>query len=175
MQEFARAFPSVKTLDSSDLRALFEATTPVRELENSLLFDEGDRPDAAFLVVAGRVRVERNLESGRRVPLGRLGRGHIVGDMGLIAGMPRSAAALVEEDLAALRLDLDTYESLRAECHPAAIWLLGEIERRLGERITSTYDRTVRLREEPDLADDIPTDTAVPRRWYERWLRWLGG
>ena len=95
--------------------------------------------------------------------------------MGLISGLPRSAAAVVEEDLAALRLDLDTYESFRAECHPAAIWLLSEIERRMSERITSTYDRTVRLRDEPDLAEDIPTDTAVPRRWYERWIRWMGG
>jgi len=175
MQDFVRAFPSVKALDGADLKALFAATTSVRELENSLLFDEGDLPSAAYFIVSGRVRVERNLESGRRVPLGRLGRGHVVGEMSLIAGHPRSAAAVVEEDLAALRIDVDTYESLRAECHPGAIWLLGEIERRMSQRITATYDRTVRLRDEPDLAEDMPTDTAVPKRWYERWVGWLGG
>lgn len=172
-QEFVRAFPSVRALDGSDVKALLEATTTVRELENSLLFDEGDRPDAAYLVVDGRVRVERNLGSGRCIPLGRLGRGHIVGEMGLLSGLARSAAAVVEDDLVALRLDLDTYESFRTECHPGAIWLLAEIERRMSQRITSTYDRTVRLRGEPDLAEDIPTDTAVPARFYERVIRWM--
>ena len=174
-EDLERAFPSVKRLDSRDARALLEMCTSVRMLENSLLFDEHDRPDAAYLVVGGRVRVERSLESGRRVPLGRLGRGHIVGDMGLLTREPRSASAVVEEDLLALRLDTDTYESLRDESHPLALWLLSEIERRMSERIGSTYSRIARLKDDPSLAEELPTETVVPTAWYERWLRWIRG
>ncbi|MCP4806572.1 MAG: Crp/Fnr family transcriptional regulator [Proteobacteria bacterium] len=168
-----RAFPSVKMLEGADARALLEMCTPVQMLENSLLFDEHDRPDAAYLVLEGRVRVERSLESGRRVPLGRLGRGHIVGDMGVLTREPRSASAVVEDDLVALRLDADTYDSLRAESHPIALWLLAEIERRMSERVASTYSRIARLKDDPSVADELPTETAVPTRWYERWLRWV--
>lgn len=173
LTELQRAFPSVRTLASDDARALLDVCTTVRLLENSLLFDEHDKPDAAYLVIDGRVRVERSLESGRRVPLGRLGRGHIVGDMGMLTREPRSASAVIEDDVIALRLDADTYESLRAEGHPVALWVLGEMERRMSERIASTYDRIARLREDPSLAEELPTETAAPTRWYERWFRWV--
>jgi CRP-like cAMP-binding protein len=169
--ELLRAFPSGKRLASSDLRELIEAGTTLRLLEGSVLFDAGDRSDAAFLVVAGRVRIERLLESGQRVALGRLGRGHVVGDMGLISGEVRSASAVVEEEALALRLDAAAYTRLRDDAHPAALWLLGEIQRRMSERIGGMYDRLARVAEEPGLIEDLPTETAVPLRWWERWIR----
>ncbi len=169
--ELLRAFPSGKRLSSADLRELIDAGTTLRLLEGSVFFDAGDRSDAAFLVAAGRVRIERMLESGQRVPLGRLGRGHVVGDMGLISGEARSASAVVEEEALVLRLDHAAYARLRDGAHPAALWLLGEIERRMSERITGMYDRLARVAEDPRLIEDLPTETAVPLRWWERWVQ----
>lgn len=169
--ELLRAFPSGKRLATAELRELVDAGTSLRLLENSVIFDAGDRSDAAFLVVAGLIRIERLMESGQRVPLGRLGRGHVVGDMGLISGEARSASAVVEEEVLALRLDREAYVRLREEAHPGALWLLGEIERRMSERIHGMYDRLARVATDPKLISEVPAETAVPLRWWERWVR----
>ena len=168
-----QAFPSAGTLEDQDLEYLVEVCTPMRALDNSVLFDAGDVPDAFFLVVAGRIRVERMLESGERVALGLLSRGHIVGDMGVLSGEPRSASAVVDEELLALRMDASTYRLLRQEGHPAVLWLLGEINARMSDRVADMYARIAQLRERPELIDQLSAVEPTPIPWYESAARWV--
>ncbi len=160
-------------LESEELQYLVQVCTPMRALDDSVLFDAGDAPDAFFLVVAGRVRVERMLESGERMALGLLPRGHIVGDMGVLSGEPRSASAVVDEELLALRLDASTYRLMRQDGHPAVLWLLGEINARMSERVADMYGRIAHLRERPELIDELPAVEPTPTPWYESAMRWL--
>ena len=168
-----RAFPSASALAPEDLNALIKAGTAIRALDDSVLFDAGDSPSAVLLVVEGRVRVERMLDNGQRLPLGLLSRGHIVGDMGLLSGEPRSAAAVVDKELLALRLDVSTYATMRQEGHPAVQWLLGEINARMAERVADMYRRIARGRDNPELIEQLPSVEPAPARWFERPLRWL--
>jgi CRP-like cAMP-binding protein len=159
-------------LEGVSLNELLVAGVAMRALENSVLFDAGDPSSCAYLVVDGLVRVERLLESGERLTLGRLGRGHVVGDMGLLSGEARSATAISEDDTLALRLDRGNYLRLRDQGHPAAIWLLEEVHLRMGERVESSYERIVRMHQEPELARELPSDPVVQEGFLRRlWTR----
>ena len=134
----------------------------------AVLFVAGEEPDAAYLIVSGEVRVVRDVGGGETVTLARLGRGDVVGDMGLIDGCTRTATAQVAADLTALRLDVSAYRRLKADAHPAAAWLLEEIDRRLALRIHGMFDRIARVREEPALAATAPDGPAREEPWYSR-------
>ena len=172
-RDMQRAFPNASALDEADLQALIDVCTPVHLLDNSLIFDTGDRSDAFFLVISGRVRVERMLEDGERLALGLLARGHIVGDMGVLTGQPRSASAVVDVELRALRLHAATYDDLRHEGHPAALWLLAEINERMSERVADMYSRIAQGRERPELIDQLPSVEPAPSSVVERAVTWL--
>ncbi len=172
-RHFLRLFPSARQLASEDLARLLSLLIPIQVPQGAVLFVAGEDPDAAFLLASGEVRAVREVGTGQTVTLARLGRGDVVGDMGLIDGSPREATALVESELVALRLDVSAYRLLKQEHHVVAAWLLEEINLRLAERIHRMFDRVARIREEPELAAAVtPAVEAPSRPWYTRiWVR----
>lgn len=166
-----RAFPSARTLEPKDQRDLLAVLRPVRVPAGQALFRAGDGSGPAYLILSGLVRVERRLESGRVVLLGRLGPGEFLGDMSLIDGGARSASALVEIDTEAMMLDVESWRRMRDEAHPVAMWLMMEVDRNVAGRVRGMYDRLCRLRAEPGLAAE-PVGAPPPRRpWYQAWRR----
>lgn len=165
---FQRAFPSSKGLESRDLRDLLGGMRLTAAPQGYRLFTAGDAPGPAFLIMQGTVRVERKVDHGRTVLLGRLGRGSVVGDMSLIEGSPRTATALMEEEGELLRLEAELFERLRVEAHPAALWLLSEIDGNVAGRIRDMYDRLVRVREDPSLAAEPAAVERVNLPWHRR-------
>lgn len=167
-----RAFPESARLDPRDLGELLALMGVARVPAGTALFHAGDPPGPAYLILSGQVRVERALEHGRVVLLGRLGDGDFVGDLGLLDRRNRSASARAETDLWALTLTLEDYQKLRAEGHPAALWLLSEIDHHMARRIRAMYERLARVRAEPALALEPPAPPHKPRRsWLARLLR----
>ncbi|MED5369987.1 MAG: cyclic nucleotide-binding domain-containing protein [Myxococcota bacterium] len=170
--EFLRAFPGARGLDIATTRSFLSAGVGMELLADTVLFDAGDPSECAYLLVRGEVRVERLMESGERILLARLGRGHIVGDMGLLSGKPRSATAISEVDTLALRLDRGAYLHLREQGDPGVMWLLDEIHRDMSARIATDYERMVRMEEEPELAMEPPTEPLETPGWLVRlWRR----
>lgn len=167
-RQFLRLVPSARRLSAEDLQVLLAMLVPVQVPPGAVLFVTGEDPDAAYLIVSGEVRVVRDVGGGETVTLARLGRGDVVGDMGLIDRSSRTATAQVESELSALRLDIAAYRQLKADAHPAADWLLEEIDRRLGQRIRTMFDRISRVRDQPALAAAAPAGEATARPWYAR-------
>ncbi len=167
-RQFLRLVPTARRLATEDLSVLLSYLIPAQVPPGAVLFVNGEEPDAAYLIVTGEVRVVRDLPGGETVTLARLGRGDVVGDMGLIDGTPRTATAQVATELSALRLDVSAYRRLKADAHPAADWLLQEIDRRLALRIRTMFDRISRVREEPGLAAAVPEIVDSERPWYAR-------
>ncbi len=93
----------------------------------------------------------------------------MVGEMGLVDGQPRSASAVVEQPVLAWRLARARYLQLRDVGHPAVAWILGELGRRLSQRIRAVESRIGRAREQPALASALPTELPRSQRWYH-WL-----
>lgn len=165
---FHRAFPSSKALETRDLRDLLGGLRRVPAPEGFRLFSAGDAAGPAYLILQGVVRVERKVDHGRTVLLGRLSQGSVVGDMSLIEGAPRVATALMEEEGELLRLDPELFERLRVDAHPAALWLLAEIDANVALRIRGMYERLVRVREDPGLASEPPAVERIDLPWHAR-------
>jgi len=57
------------------------------------LFEEGDEPDALYLILDGEIEVSRVAPDGQTVTLARIGPGDCLGEMGVFDGQKRSASA----------------------------------------------------------------------------------
>jgi CRP-like cAMP-binding protein len=89
--------------------------------------------------------------------------------MGLIDGGLRSASAVVEQPVVAWRLSIERYQDLRDTGSPAVGWILGELGRRLSQRVRAVESRIGRARSQPALASMLPIEPSRSRRWYQ-WL-----
>lgn len=79
------------------------------------LFRQGDASDAMYLVVAGRLRLEREDEDGRRV-VGEVGPDESTGDASMLLGHPRTATARALRDTRLVRVPAEV-----AERHPGVL------------------------------------------------------
>jgi CRP/FNR family transcriptional regulator, cyclic AMP receptor protein len=70
-------------------RLKFEANTPI--------FREGDAGDRAYVVEAGEVAIVRTVD-GKPEVLGTIGKGGMFGEMALVDGEPRMAAAIATKE-----------------------------------------------------------------------------
>lgn len=95
------------------------------------VFSQGERTDALFLVVSGRVKLERRCPDGRQTLLSVRGPGDLFGEMSLFDPGPRMATATV---LSGARLGQVGRAELRAWLHDrpeVAEEFLGVLVRRL--------------------------------------------
>lgn len=67
--------------------------------KGAVLFRQGDKGDAAYLVNDGAVALFRE-QDGRRTPLATIRKGELFGEMAVIDGTPRQATAYALEDSA---------------------------------------------------------------------------
>lgn len=73
-----------------------------------LLFERGAPSDAAFFVVGGRVRVTDEHDA----PLAEIGRGEVVGELGLLDSAPRSASVRAVRDTTLAVFTTEVFEEL---------------------------------------------------------------
>ncbi len=100
------------------LAGIREAAT-VRALRGGeVLFREGDLGDAAFVVLAGRLRAVAGPADDERV-LSDATHGETIGELALLTGLPRSATVYAVRDSTVARLDTAAFDGLLAR-HPEA-------------------------------------------------------
>lgn len=80
------------------------------------LFVQGDDADAAYIVVTGRLQLTA-AQAGVMTLDVPVGRGDIVGELGVIEQAPRSASAVATRDSTLARLSIDAFETLTTR-HP---------------------------------------------------------
>ena len=77
-----------------------------------VLFEQGDPSDAAYFVVSGRLRVTMRHDGGRTEVLTELGRGAVVGELGLLDDAPRSATVRAVRDATLARFGAELFEQM---------------------------------------------------------------
>src|SRR5512145_3210462 len=107
-------------LDPATLDALVAALEPVRLPGGQPLFLQGEPGDAAYLVLSGRLRVER-ARDGRLELIREMGRGELVGELALLTGATRSASVRAVRDTELGRLPRDRFIGLLHAHPPLAI------------------------------------------------------
>jgi NTE family protein len=134
------ALPLFRGLGEAALAAIAAELEWVELPGGTVLFREGDPAESLYVVTAGSLEVLLRTAEGDR-PVAQIGVGETVGEMGLIAGAPRSATVAALRDSELVRLDKPAYDKLIA-AHPGAMLqlvqiLVGRLHRTThGERAT---------------------------------------
>ncbi|WP_185961475.1 cyclic nucleotide-binding domain-containing protein [Telmatospirillum sp. J64-1] len=92
------------------------AKSPDRKLfqRGQLIFKEGDRGDAAYMVEYGKVNIFKTV-SGRRILLGEVTPWNIFGEFALLDNEPRMASAEAAEETVCYVLQKQVIEDMMAE------------------------------------------------------------
>ena len=73
-----------------------------------------------FIIASGEIESLKRLPGDRALSAARLGPGTALGEMAMIAGVPRVATARAVEPTAGMALDARAVQSLVAGAHPGA-------------------------------------------------------
>jgi CRP-like cAMP-binding protein len=85
--------------------------------KGSILFKQGDRGDAAFLVTDGIIGIYREAE-GQKTPLATIRQGELFGEMAVIDGSPRMATAFAVSDATLTVISADTITEKMRKADP---------------------------------------------------------
>ncbi len=117
-----------------------------RRLEaGETLFRQGDASDAAFFIVGGRVMVIAEDDDGNERTISELGRGEVVGELGLLDRAPRSATIRAVRDTTLAAFSTDTFEELVAKSPGVMLNVTRGILTRLRQPTRRTFDRAASL------------------------------
>lgn len=131
-------------MQPAEAERIVDAMHPVHLLPDTLVFEEGDAADNDYLalVLDGQVRVATGAgEVAEEVVISILGPGHLIGEMGVIDGGPRSASCTTITEVKLGVLSRAALQRLLAE-HPAtAARLLMGLARQLALRVRESNRR----------------------------------
>jgi CRP/FNR family transcriptional regulator, cyclic AMP receptor protein len=125
--------PFFAAFDEQERALLAQRLHTVNIAKGTLLFGYGDPGDSAYIVRGGEVEIFSKNDEGERLLLETARVGDFFGEISLLDAGPRTASALVSEDLHAVvidRGDLDEFLRIRPG---AALDLLAAAGRRLRE------------------------------------------
>lgn len=134
------AIPLFSTLEPEGLEALAARGTPRTFLRGQLLLKQGAASNVMYVIRDGAVRVTRQAD-GNTMALGVVGPGGIVGEIGLLDGLPRTATVTAVETTAVLELDADLVVEVMLGSRGTALTLLRMMSQRLRtmEELVSWY------------------------------------
>jgi CRP-like cAMP-binding protein len=98
-----------------------------------VIFREGEQSDAAYLVVSGKVRIVKGLDTAGAKDIAVVGAGQYVGEMGAIDEVPRSASAVADSAVACLPVTPEAFLYMLRRNPEEAIDLLKILFERLRE------------------------------------------
>lgn len=126
-----------------------------RELEaGDVLFEQGDHSDAAYFVVSGRLRVI--IDEAGEIRVREIGRGEMVGELGLLDQAPRSGTVLATRETTLARFSAELFENL-TEQHPK---LMVQVSRTLLNRMRKPPRRLIDQAGAVAVAFTAPVDRA---------------
>ena len=99
-----------------------------------VLFRQDDPADAAYFIVRGRVRVTQRGDAEEHT-VGERGVGEPIGEVGVIAGVTRTATVRAIRDTDVVRIDRTTFDRLLRESPATMVPLIGVVAARLAEAL----------------------------------------
>jgi CRP/FNR family transcriptional regulator, cyclic AMP receptor protein len=125
--------PFLALLDDEQRELLATRLDTVREPAGKSMFMYGDPGDSAYIIRKGVVEIYSKNDTGERLVLETARVGDFFGEISLLDGGPRTASAVVIEDLEAILVDRGDLEEFLRICPAAAINLLAASGRRIRE------------------------------------------
>ena len=92
--------------------------------DGDIIFREGDRSDAAYLLISGQVEIAQGGKDGYRETLAILEQGEYFGEMGAIEDRPRSATAIARGSVVCMSVGQEEFMETLLNQPEEAIGLL---------------------------------------------------
>lgn len=134
------------SLSEQDIDALAQKVTTVAWPAGTIVFEEGDRGDACYVLDRGSVKVMRRLGDGQRITLAHIGEGGVVGELALFSGDRRSASMEVVEPTTAIAIAAADVQAILHGDADAAMGMavhVADLLRRANDRLFATATSTV--------------------------------
>ena len=129
-QELLGHIQLFESLTAEDLDALAKRIEVEEHPENSVIFAQGDKGSALYLIEDGAVEIAYG-EGRGRVVLSTLFSGQYFGELSLFDGAPRSATATAIKKTRLMRLDRDDLVDYVNKNPAAALRIIAEMSERL--------------------------------------------
>ncbi len=129
--DLLRRVPLFALMPPSQAQRIASVVTKRRLKRGDPVVAQGERSQALFIILAGRVRVLSTDAQGREVILARLGPGDHLGEMSLIDGEPHSATCRAEVQTDVLVLSRRDFETCLPEPQSIAHAIMRALVRRL--------------------------------------------
>jgi serine/threonine protein phosphatase PrpC len=142
-----------------ELRAVAGATRPRRFEAGVVLFNEGDTGEELYLVISGKVRIERK---GQVLIL--LGPGSNFGEMAMLDEKTRSATAVSTEDCELMVIHRDAFFNLLKGNPMLAMKILWNMLLGLSVRLRTTSTKLAELTQGGTPSPVVRVDEPPPRR-----------
>jgi CRP-like cAMP-binding protein len=141
--DLLRKVPLFAQLEPAKLKLLAFTSTRMVFQPAQELFHQGDRPDAAYLILSGEADVVAETPSGE-VPVATVGQNAIVGEIAILCDVPRTATVRAASRLETLKIEKEHFLRLIREFPDMSI----EIMRELGNRLSKTTGELSQARAE---------------------------
>lgn len=135
--ELLRNVSIFKSLSDADIHKISRLLKERKYSDDQVLFRQGDKGDALYIVTHGRVKIAVNDQFGREKVLAFIPEGGIFGDMALLTGEPRAANAVASGDVRCLQLRKDDFDVLTS----SNVEVMKEMLRIVAERQAATNQR----------------------------------
>jgi CRP-like cAMP-binding protein len=139
--------PLFQDMDDADVEAMARVLRRLVVLPGETLFRRGERARTMFAIVEGSVDIMEPSPDGRNLLLATLQAGDVMGEVALIDGGTRTAAAIAREPTTCVTLDADGLERLVHERPEAARKLMLRLATNLAVRLSRAKQDTNRLAE----------------------------
>ena len=134
VEQVAR-LPLYRNLGREELEEVMVGLHTVRIEDGEALIRQGDRPDGAYFVMTGKVRVLTKLPGGGETLIAEAGPGSMLGELALIRSSRRSATVRANGPVEALLADGRYFRAAMAQLRPAAIKVSRNIAEILAQRL----------------------------------------
>ncbi len=130
---FSEPIRSNEALQSHAVCKTYDAKT--------MIINEDDKGGSVYFILKGQVNVTGYSSRGREIWYGKLGPGHIFGEMAALRDGLRTASVIAAEETTTAIITKATFLSI-LEKHPdISLWLLKELAQRLDNTTNQLYER----------------------------------
>lgn len=152
--ELLRRVPFFAEIEPSKLKLLAFTSERVGFDPGKRLFRQGDPADAAYLIIDGHADVIIETRGGP-VVVATLGPNEIVGEIGILSNVPRTATVCAKDRLITLRVSKEPFMRMLREFPNMAISIMQELAQRIeamNNQLSTALAEIKRLRETAGVA-----------------------
>ena len=134
--DLLRKIPMFAKMETSRLKLLAFASEMVSFQNGDVVFNNGDSPDYAYVIMEGAVDVITETDTGPVVTV-TLSQNQLIGELGLLNNTPRIATLIANGNLLAMKITAEMFFRILRENSEVAL----DVIRMLSDKLTHSHEQ----------------------------------